>query len=161
VLRYASLLRWTEIRTRWQEIQQLRRELFSEGGVVITVPPDAADGAPLAARTVVQPDGDVVCFVSEAALHAGSSALGVQMRAVHEWYRKGTATVTALGFYLRALHGALTAVLAVGSGTASVPSFGWWSWGIGVLVTGLVLPLAREVTGRLLRRKLVGRLSGG
>ena len=84
MLRYASLLRWTEIRTRWQEIQQLRRELFSEGGVVITVPPDAADGAPLAARTVVQPDGDVVCFVSEAALHAGSSALGVQMRAVHE-----------------------------------------------------------------------------
>jgi len=44
------------------------RALFRDGGLAIETPADAGAGEPLRARTLIQPDGDVLAFVDPAAL---------------------------------------------------------------------------------------------
>jgi hypothetical protein len=51
------------------------KQLFAEGGLEIRTPqqvgiaPGGEDNQPLLARTIIQPDGDVITFVSDAALY--------------------------------------------------------------------------------------------
>jgi len=55
-----------------------------EGGATIDTPP-AAEGEPIGARTLIQPDGDVVVIVARASLR-DEALLAEHRRQVAQWY---------------------------------------------------------------------------
>ena len=126
----AILRRPGEILDLVQECRRLSAELYSAGGVTIDTAIDPQDepseGVPIAARTVIQPDGDVVCFATD------RYCLDADLRIAHgrnvaTWYGRAESTLSEAVAVLRSLS------LVVGVFISLVIS------GLGVLKTGGVL----------------------
>jgi hypothetical protein len=144
-------LRPAELRRRWDEFRVLRAELFDTGGATIDWPRDVSEGSPLLARTVVQPDGDVLWVVHEDFV-TDAGMLRSHSESVAGWYESASDTVTALRLYLRTL---LTGASVMASAVAGIGSFQEWGWWAAAVALALVLvlePIGRAVIGRLMRR---------
>ena len=150
--RRARQLRPEELRRRWAELQTLRFELFEAGGKTIDLP-GAGPGEErvLAARTVVQPDGDTLWIVDEDALE-DAGLMEAHLDEVARWYGEATDTVNALALYLRTVRATVTGVTGILSGGTSLLSSSWVVLAGGLLLSVGVQPLLRVIIGRRMRR---------
>lgn len=154
VLPRAARLR---LRGRWQEFRRLRVASFDRGGVTLDQPLHAPEGTPLLARSVIQPDGDVLFFVNE---ESADDAAGVQahVNRVLQWYQDAAGSLRTIGASLLAVRWTGAGVLAVSSGSWTAAWPGGWSAAFAVLVAGVALPVLRWLTGLVLRRALTARM---
>lgn len=146
------------LRQLWGRVRTLVTEQFRAGGTTIDTPPVgpglSSPGAALAARTVIQPDGDLLCFVDEA------SWADVGVRASHQaqiaaWFASSRSTVTAAEKALRRTAAAVGATVALIAAVAAGAA-------TNLLVTALVFVAgvptarlgARAALGAALRRKV-------
>ncbi len=151
---------WIQIRADWTRFRETVLPLFAEGGATIESP---ADGPPYA-RTVIQPDGDVLWFVAEGAAD-DEVALEAHSALVTDWY-DGTAAASAtvrqiVAAFQRSIAGALAVLWTVVT-VASGINWGWWALAAGalaaVVAVGAML-VARAGLGHWIRKAvgLAGR----
>jgi hypothetical protein len=159
----AILRRPGEILDLVQECRRLSAELYSAGGVTIDTAIDPrgepSEGVPIAARTVIQPDGDVVCFATD------RYCLDADLRMAHgrnvaAWYGRAESTLSdavAVGRSLSRALGAIISLLAGGLGASTA------SGALRVVVPAIVVPLVFVAVGalaRLVLRRLVSSVLG-
>jgi len=152
-----------------QDLRRLGTELYASGGATVDTT-DAGThrqpepGAIITARTVIQPDGDVVCFATHQYCE-DAELRGAHRTLVSDWYRSAESTVTtaaaALGV-VSAAFGAAVGTLAggVSGAAASRP----WGLAVGSAVGAAVVVVASLVVSTVLHsrlRRLGGRLLGG
>jgi hypothetical protein len=139
---------WTRIRADWSRFRENILPLFADGGATI----ESSAGDPPYARTIIQPDGDVLWFVSAGAAD-DEEALEAHSALVTGWY-DGTAAASAtvrqiVAAFQRAIAGAL-AVLWTAATVASGIKLGWWALAAGaaaaVVAVGAML-IARAGLG--------------
>ena len=149
-------------------MQRLGSELYSSGGATVdTAGVDGREPTPdavIRARTVIQPDGDVVCFATY------RYCVDAELRDAHharvaEWYAGAESTLTRAVGVLRTL--SLAAGVAIGtlagglSGAATSRPWGLVAGvGVGVGFALLVSVLVSAVVHSRLRRlasSLLGR----
>jgi len=148
---------------QWRSWRSLTAGFLREGGATITTS-SAAEATTVVARTVIQPDGDVLVMVNLGFLHA-EVLLAQHSRQVAEWFDRSRASMRQATLALQAL------ALSVSGGAAAES---WWSvyrrlHGIAGGVTGLVasavaFPLVHLLIGRLASvvvRRQVDRWLGG
>jgi hypothetical protein len=151
-----ELLRGDERKRVVAAFRQLRDELLAGGGHAIET--TSADGA-VVARTVVQPDGDVLWFVSPDAL-ADGSVLDAHVAAVVGWYERSGELVATLQRYLSKAQELARVVLGLVAAAAGVvvggalrsPLAALLSFAGFAVVAGAVMLLLRSAIGRRLRR---------
>lgn len=137
---------------QWKDWRDVAVEFLGEGGAMITTPPVDHENQPVLARTIVQPDGDVLVIVDRAAL-IDASVLTAHQHRVDEWYRRRTVVVRQAAIAFKALAIAIGAVMALPAGWVTGQRLGWAL--APVVISGLSWPI-----GRLLRwpvRALAGR----
>ncbi len=130
-----------------RDIHRLKSELLVAGGATIDTPIQSTeDAVQVAARTVVQPDGDILFFVGDAYL------LDPDVRQLHSarvsaWFAGLESIVTTTAVALRGVALLLTVavVLAVGSQTLRQGIFS----GLRALILGLTISLLFEGALRL------------
>lgn len=110
-----------------QECRRLRAELFEAGGVTIDTPGAQAGASALVARTVIQPDGDIICLVGDEASF-DRAAVAAHSAQVAAWFQDfATTTHTAAATLQRgglALCGFLSAAASVVAGWSNPISGG-------------------------------------
>ena len=157
----AILRRRTDLRALLEECRRLGRQLVAKGGATIETPVEHRPGGPqegaaIVARTVIQPDGDVVCFVTDRYCEDADlrAAHGLEVAA---WYARAQSTmgeaVAVMRSFSRAL--ALVVSLLVG-GLGGLTSSG----ALRLLIPAVVAPLlfgAVGVTARVGMRRLIRR----
>jgi len=132
--------------TLLREIHGLKSNLLSAGGATIDTPvppPGAADTFPIAARTVVQPDGDLLFFVADAYL-ADPEIRQVHTAQVAAWFAALEHTVNATAVALRRAAFTLMAIVSVTSAQAIRQS----------IVSGVVVAVAGAGVGFLVQSGL-------
>jgi hypothetical protein len=133
--------------------------MFQAGGVVIETPAGRTDGEPVSARTVIQPDGDVLHFIDRHDLGNGP-LLAAHAEVVDAWYRRSSDAFGAVQSMLGAAGRTLAATVGVLAAAVSVLTLD----AVAGLVVVVVVPLALRVTTRLavriatrrVRRSLAG-----
>jgi len=133
-----------------QECRRLRAELFESGGVTIDTPHPEAGPSALVARTVVQPDGDIICLVGDEA-SLGDDVVAAHTARVAAWFQdfektthSATATLQRSGLLLVGLLSAVSSV-AVG-----------WSNPLRGAATLIVLPIVLATLRHTAVRVVVG-----
>ena len=121
-------------------------------------PQRASEGTPLLARSVIQPDGDVLFFVREEELTGDAAGVQAHVSTVLQWYQDAAGSLRTLGASLLAVRWSIAVVLAVSSGAWTAAWSAWWSTAFAVLVAGVALPVLRWFTGLFVRRILTARL---
>lgn len=155
----AILRRPGEVLELLKECRRLGAELYSSGGATIDTAGHTGDqpseGRPIVARTVIQPDGDVVCFATD------RYCLDADLRAAHSsnvatWYGRAESTLNQAVAMMRSLSRALAAVISLLAGGFS---FLTTSGFLRIVVPVVVVPLvfgAVAVVARLGMRRVVG-----
>ena len=147
------------LRGRWQEFQRLLRVAsFDRGGVTVDQPQRAPEGTPLLARSVIQPDGDVLFFVREEELAADAAHVQAHVSTVLQWYQDAAGSLRTIGASLLVVRWTGAGALAVSSGSWTAAWPGGWSAAFAVVVAGVALPVLRWLTGLVVRRALTARL---
>jgi hypothetical protein len=119
-------VQWSELRARGSALIQ---ELFVEGGATIDTPSGADDHTPVLVRTVIQPDGDVVCMVADAGRYATDPALRAEHReAVRAWCERFEGVVRTSAWWLERGVAAGVGLAAVGFAVAA------WGFVVGAAV---------------------------
>lgn len=145
------------VRGRWEEFRRLRIASYDRGGVTVDQPPRAPEGTPLLARSVIQPDGDVLFFVSEE-VAADAARAQAHVSTVLQWYQDAAGSLRTIGASLLAVRWTGAGALAISSGSWTAAWTGWWSTAFALLIAGVALPVLRWLTGLLVRRALTARL---
>ncbi len=150
-------LRW------WKAWRSLAGELFKQGGVAIDTPP-AGEREPVALRTVIQPDGDVLVLVREAPV-PDDQLLAEHRRRVDRWYQGNRDAVHQAAGALRAMVSTLSLGSAAASGWAAFErASGFPGVLLGLVLPCVVFPVAKLGLGRLastfLRRRMDRWLGG-
>jgi hypothetical protein len=102
----------------------LKQELFDNGGATIETPPDRRSDEPIVARTVVQPDGDVLSIVVETGYLDDDDARAIHDEAVASWMAEFADTIATLRAALRRVGAAVLMALTVVLATAAGQGFG-------------------------------------
>ena len=142
-----------------REVRRVAEEMFQAGGTVIETPAGRTDGETVSARTVIQPDGDVLHFVDRHELGNGP-LLAAHAEVVDAWYRRASDAFGAV----QSLLGTAGRALAVAVGVVAAAVSALTLDAVAGLVVVVVVPLALRVTTRLavriatrgVRRSLVG-----
>lgn len=135
------------------ECRRTYTEITTAGGATIDTPLPFCGPHPLAARTVVQPDGDVICLVDPWFLHDAALRLAHQRR-VEERLAQLRGTVDQVGGVVRAA--SLVGGAAVGAATGAFagilggPAYSL----VGFALSFVTVPLFREGMKAVLRRAL-------
>jgi hypothetical protein len=148
---------WTTIRADWNDFRETVVALLIDGGATIESP----DGGPPAARTVIQPDGDAMWFVSADAAN-DRALLDAHTSRVAAWYERSGTAVAAVQQIAAAFQRAAAGLLAVlGAVLAIVKSseWSWWALGAGAAMAVVGALLFRAGLGRWIR-KAVGLARG-
>lgn len=150
-------LRW------WKAWRSLAAELFRQGGVTIDTPA-ADEGEPIALRTVIQPDGDVLVLVREGPVPDDELLIEHRDR-VDRWYQGNRHAVHQAAGALRAVVSSLSLASAAASGWAgSQRASGLTAVLLGFVVPCVVFPVAKRGLGTLaslfLRRRMDRWLGG-
>jgi len=138
--------------------------LLGAGGATIDTPP-AAEDDPISARTVIQPDGDVIVIVDPQAL-LDDQLVEEHLRRVADWYGRGRGAVHDGLAALRALIAAVSGTLGMSSGWYAFRREGGLSGGLLGVVVFAVLPLfvgwlLGRIISSVVQRKMKGWLGGG
>jgi len=146
-----------------KECRRLAAELYSAGGATIETAVDDFSrrpevGAPIAARTVVQPDGDVVCFATD------RYCLDADLRVAHDrnvaaWYGRAESTLSEVVTLVRSLSRALgLAISLLAGGVATLTTSGVLRIVVPLIVVPLVFGAVRASARFGLRRLVSGVL---
>ena len=127
-----------------RQVRRVAEELFQAGGTVIETPPGRIHGEPVSARTVIQPDGDVLHFVDRHAL-GNRPLLAAHAELVDAWYRRSSDAFHTVQSMLGAAGRILATAVGVVAAAVSALTLGAFA-GLVVLV---VVPLALRVTTRV------------
>lgn len=151
------------------ECRRLSGELYSAGGATIdTAIEDAAgqqregplrEGVPIVARTVIQPDGDVVCFATDR-YYLDADLRTAHDRNVANWYGRAESTLSEAVAMMRSLSRALGAIISLLAGGLGALTT---SGALRVVVPAIVVPFVFfSVAGlaRLVLRRLVSGVLG-
>ena len=135
------------------ESRRLYAEITEAGGSTIDTPLPSGGTHPLAARTVVQPDGDVICLVHPSFLTDAGLRLTHQQR-VEERLEQLRATVDRVGAMVRTA--SIAGAGLVGATTGAFAGIvGGAAYGlVGFALSFATVPLFREGLKGLLRRAL-------
>ncbi len=133
--------------------RRLYAEITEAGGSTIDTPLPSDGTHPLAARTLVQPDGDVICLVDLRFLADAELRLAHQ-RSVEERLEEVRATVDRVGAMVRTA--SLAGAGLVGATTGAFAGIlGGAAYGlVGFALSFATVPLFREGLKGLLRRAL-------
>ena len=140
----------------FKDIQRLKADLLATGGATIETPappPEAGDAFPVAARTVVQPDGDFLFFVGDT-YFVDPDLRQLHADRVSAWFADLERRVTASALALRRAALALTTVVFVTSGQAFLRSAvsGLWVLAIGTGGSFILQSGLRLAVGHGMRR---------
>ncbi len=135
------------------ESRRLYAEITQAGGSTIDTPLPSDGMHPLAARTLVQPDGDVICLVDPRFLADAELRLA-HHRSVEERLEEVRATVDRVGAMVRSA--SLAGAGLVGATTGAFAGIvGGAAYGlVGFALSFATVPLFREGLKGLLRRAL-------
>jgi len=159
----AILSRPGEILDLVQECRRLSAELYSVGGVTIDTAIDPrgepSEGVPIAARTVIQPDGDVVCFATDRYCHDADLRMA-HSRNVAAWYGRAESTLSEAVAVMRSLGRAVGVCISlVLSGLGALKTGG----ALRFVVPMIVVPLVFVTVGagaRLVIPRLISSVLG-
>jgi len=135
------------------ECRRLHAEVTGAGGSTIDSPLPSGGPGPLAARTLVQPDGDFICLVDPCYLADASVRLAHQQR-VEQWMGEVRGTVTEVVTMVRTASVAAAGVLGATTGLLTGIVAGAVYSLLGFAVSFLTVPLFREGLKGILRRAL-------
>jgi len=153
---------------QWRSWRDLVIGFLGEGGATVDSPPPVAgepnEDRPIGARTVIQPDGDVVVAIDRSVL-GDADLLRGHGQQVDEWYARSAATLRQAALAVRAVAVVLSGMVTLASAWTSglrpplyvaVPFLGVAWTGFGWLVAKALRPVLgtflRVRIGRLLRR---------
>jgi hypothetical protein len=138
-------------------LRRVGEELFEAGGAVIESPAGQPVGATVAARTVIQPDGDVLHFV-----HDGRDAVTISahLELVAAWYRRVSDAFGAVQALLGATGQALATILGVVAAVITTVTAGLVTGLVVLVAVPLVLRLATRLTVRFVTRRVRRSLAG-
>lgn len=137
----------------WADCRRFKRDLFDNGGAAIETPDPEVGPDAIFARTVVQADGDVLCFVTER--YGDDAGLRQEHDArTDEWFGRLHATVAGISATTRtATRWVSVAVVAVTTVTVTAVS---------TIIVGLLVAVVTGVAVPVLVRQglrfLIGRL---
>lgn len=140
-------------RRQWSSWHTLVRDLFAAGGVTITTPP-AEGNEPIYAKTVIQPDGDVLVLVHGAHV-TDADVLATHQQRVSQWYVQARTTVHQVVATLRVMVWTVSVAAAATFDSITAAAV---RWQVGLLVAGVFLPVARWLLGRLAKNLLKARI---
>jgi hypothetical protein len=129
--------------------------MFTAGGVAIESPADQPCGSQVDARTIIQPDGDVVHFLGAGCLR-NQAIRAAHLDRVATWYATSASAVGSSRSAWRAAVAVVSGALGLLLGLASAAVWGGYVWLLVLAVVPMVLSLAlRSLLPRLLR-KVIG-----
>jgi hypothetical protein len=127
-----------------RQVRRVAEEMFQAGGAVIETPAAQGDGDPVSARTVIQPDGDVLHFVDRKAI-GNRPLLAAHAEVVDAWYRRSSAAFGAVQSMLGAAGRMLATAVGIVAAAVSALTLGV----VAGLVVLVAVPLALRVATRL------------
>jgi hypothetical protein len=144
-----------EVKRQWGVVRGLVQEMFKAGGVAIESPADQQPGSLVDARTIIQPDGDVVHFLGDGCLRS-EAIRTAHLDTVSTWYATSATAVGSIRSAWRAIVALASGTLGLLLGVASAVILGGYVWIAVLVVVPMVLSLGlRSLLPRLLR-KVIG-----
>ena len=143
------------LRGRWEEFRRLGVASIDRGGVTLDRPQRAPEGTPLLARSVIQPDGDVLFFVRE---EEAAADVHAHVSTVLQWYQDAAGSLRTIVAALLLVRWTGAGALAISSGALTAAWSAWWSTAFALVVAGVAVPVLRWVIGLGVRRFLTARL---
>ena len=144
-----------ELSRQWGVVRRLVQEMFNSGGVTIESPADQPSGSLVDARTIIQPDGDVVHLLGDGCLR-NEALRRAHLDRVDAWYRSSATAVGAIRSAWRAIVALVSGALGLLLGVASAVVWGGYVWIAILVAVPMALSLAlRSLLPRLLR-KVIG-----
>jgi hypothetical protein len=144
-----------EVKRQWVVVRELVEDMFNTGGVAIESPADQPTGSLVDARTIIQPDGDVVHFLGDGCLR-NEALRTAHLDRVAAWYRSSATAVGSIRSAWRAIAGLVSGALGLLLGVASAVLWGGYVW-IAILI---VVPMALSLTLRSLLPRLLRKVIG-
>jgi hypothetical protein len=144
-----------EVKRQWDVVRGLVQEMFTSGGVAIESPADQPSGSLVDARTIIQPDGDVVHFLGDGCLRT-EALRTAHLDRVAAWYRSSATAVGSIRSAWRAITALVSGVLGLLLGLVSALAWGGLV-GIAILV---VVPMALSLALRSLLPRLLRKVIG-
>jgi hypothetical protein len=144
-----------EVKRQWVVVRELVEDMFNTGGVAIESPADQPTGSLVDARTIIQPDGDVVHFLGDGCLR-NEALRTAHLDRVAAWYRSSATAVGSIRSAWRAIAALVSGALGLLLGVASAVLWGGYVW-IAILI---VVPMALSLTLRSLLPRLLRKVIG-
>jgi hypothetical protein len=143
-----------EVARQWSEVRRLVKEMFEHGGATIESPADQADGSLVDARTVIQPDGDVVHFVGDGCLR-NEGIRTAHVEKVAAWYASSATAFGSIRSAWRAAVALVSGALGLLLSVVSSAVWGGYVWVAILVVVPMALSLGlRTLLPRLLRKAI-------
>ena len=144
-----------EVKHQWGVVRGLVQEMFKAGGVAIESPVDQQPGSLVDARTIIQPDGDMVHFLGDGCLRT-EALRTAHLDRVAAWY---LTSATAVGSIRRAWRAAVALVSgALGLLLGLLSALAWGGLvGIAILV---VVPMVMSLGLRSLLPRVLRKVIG-
>ena len=144
-----------ELKRQWGVVRRLVQEMFNAGGVAIESPTGQQPGSLVDARTIIQPDGDVVHVLGDGCLR-NEAIRRAHLDRVDAWYATSATAVGSIRSAWRAIVALVSGALGLLLGVASAVLWGGYVWIAVLVVVPMVLSLGlRSLLPRLLR-KVIG-----
>ena len=144
-----------EVKRQWRVVRDLVQEMFKAGGVVIESPTDQQPGSLVDARTIIQPDGDVVHFLGDGCLR-NEAIRTAHLDRVSTWYATSATAVGSIRSVWRAIVALVSGALGLLLSLVSAQVWGGYVWIAILVVVPMVLSLGlRSLLPRVLR-KVIG-----
>ena len=144
-----------ELLQQWRVVKRLAGEMFTAGGVAIESPADQPSGSLVDARTIIQPDGDVVHFLGARCLR-DEAIRRAHLDKVETWYRTSAAAVGSVRSAWRAAVAFASGALGLLLGLFSMQVWGGY---VGLLVLAIV-PMGASLGLRSLLPRVLRRVVG-
>ena len=144
-----------ELLRQWRVVKQLAREMFRAGGVAIESPADQPSGSPVDARTIIQPDGDVVHFLGARCLR-DQAIRRAHLDKVESWYSSSATAVGSVRSAWRAAVALVSGALGLLLGLFSMQVWGGYAW----LLVLAIVPMGASLGLRSLLPRVLRRVVG-
>ena len=144
-----------ELARQWAIVRRLVKEMFDAGGVAIESPADQPSGAAVDARTIIQPDGDVVHFVGAGCLR-NEAIRTAHVDRVAAWYATSATAVGSIRSAWRAVGALVSGALGLLLGLFSMQAWG----GLAGIVALVAVPMGVSLAMRSLLPRLLRKVIG-
>jgi hypothetical protein len=144
-----------ELLRQWRVVKRLAGEMFTAGGVAIESPADQPSGSPVDARTIIQPDGDVVHLLGARCLR-DESIRRAHLDKVAGWYATSASAVGSVRSAWRAAVAFVSGALGLLLGLFSMQVWG----GLVGVVALVAVPMGASLSLRSLLPRVLRKVVG-